>query len=136
VGLAAEPLSKFAIPGIITISATKVVAYLRTLDLFLVVIMFGLSFSGYALAWFDGRLLGVDRSTRVAMAFACGMRNISVGVVIGTGFSPPDLLLSVVVVHALSAGFGFDLGVPVRLPPIQTERLSVMPAAAPSACAR
>jgi hypothetical protein len=112
VGQAAELPSKFAMLGIITISATKVVAYLRTLDLF--------PCRDHVRAVLQRLRVGVVRRKAARRRsfdpsrhdFACGMRNISVGV--GTGFSSPDLLLPVVVVHALSASLGFDLGVPVR----------------------
>ncbi|WP_307893128.1 bile acid:sodium symporter family protein [Bacillus swezeyi] len=94
------PFSKMGLAAVVAINSSVVAPYLKTVDLkFLTIALtvFLVAFTGYLTAWLLGRMLKRPQEEIVALIFTGGMRNISAGAVLATGFFPAKVAVPVVI---------------------------------------
>lgn len=98
----------------LSISATRVAGYIRSLDPQLVKVTLTMC-AVSLLGWGGARLLRLDHPALVSMTFDCGMRNIAIGVVLAATYFPGKALLPVILCTLFqqrsSVGGGTDCGV-------------------------
>ncbi|MFB6499294.1 bile acid:sodium symporter family protein [Bacillus haynesii] len=94
------PFSKIGLAAVVAINSSVVAPYLKNVDLkflTIAVTVFLVAFTGYLTAWLIGRLMKRPQEEIVALIFTGGMRNISAGAVLATGFFPPQVAVPVVI---------------------------------------
>lgn len=93
------PFSKVSLFSIVMINSSAIAPYIKHFSWELVgviVVVFVLAVSGYALCLVLGHILWRDISIITMFVFTGGMRNIAVGVVIATTFFPAKTVMPVV----------------------------------------
>lgn len=93
------PFSKLSLFSIVMINSSAIAPYIKHFSWELVgviVIVFVLAVSGYALCFVLGHILWRDISIITMFVFTGGMRNIAVGVVIATTYFPAKTVMPVV----------------------------------------
>lgn len=93
------PFSKLSLFGIVAINSSAVAPFLTdfTLEVFGVILfVFILAASGYALALVLGHLLFGNTQTVTSLVFLGGMRNIAIGTVIAVTYFPAKVAMPVV----------------------------------------
>ncbi|MGE7090652.1 bile acid:sodium symporter family protein [Lysinibacillus sp. NPDC048646] len=93
------PFSKLSLFGIVMINSSVIAPYIKNINWELVsviLVVFVLAVSGYALCLVLGHLLWKDTRIITTFLFTGGMRNIAVGVVIATTYFPPKTVMPVV----------------------------------------
>ncbi|MCQ6276289.1 bile acid:sodium symporter family protein [Bacillus sp. V3B] len=95
-----SPISKVFLGCIVMLNGAVVAPYLIELNiklLFIIFVVFFISFTGYMFAFLLAKWLKFDQDTTIAITFTGGMRNISAGTVIAISFFPPAVIIPVVV---------------------------------------
>ncbi|MGE7690229.1 bile acid:sodium symporter family protein [Lysinibacillus sp. NPDC097214] len=93
------PFSKLSLFSIVMINSSAIAPYIKHFSLELVgviIVVFVLAVSGYALCLVLGHILWKDISIITMFVFTGGMRNIAVGVVIATTYFPSKTVMPVV----------------------------------------
>ena len=73
--------------------------------IYIIAVVFLVSFTGYLFAFFLGKLLKYEQDMLVTFTFSGGMRNISAGAVIAISYFPSAVVFPVVVGHAISTNY-------------------------------
>lgn len=93
------PFSKIGLFAVVMINSSAVAPYVEKITwelISVVLLVLFISISGYFIALVLAHLLWRDPETVATFVFACGMRNIAVGVVIATTFFPAKVAMPVV----------------------------------------
>ena len=99
VGKKLAPFSKLCLFGIVMINSSAIAPYVKNITWELVgvvLVVFALAVSGYAICLVLGHFLWKDTSITTTFVFTGGMRNIAVGVVIATTYFPAKTVMPVV----------------------------------------
>ncbi|KOS68320.1 hypothetical protein AEA09_06960 [Lysinibacillus contaminans] len=99
VGKKLAPFSKLSLFGIVMINSSAIAPYVKNITWELVgvvLVVFALAVSGYALCLVLGHFIWKDTSIITTFVFTGGMRNIAVGVVIATTYFPAKTVMPVV----------------------------------------
>lgn len=94
-----SPFSKISLFCVVLINSSAVAPYLKdiTWELFFVIlVVFLLAGSGYAIALALGHLLWKDIGIVTTLVFIVGMRNIPIGIIIATTYFPAKVAMPVV----------------------------------------
>lgn len=94
------PYSKLCLMYVQICNSSKAAPYIRHLNrelLEVVIVMFLLAMSGYALGWGLALLIQKKREVIVSMVYGVGMRNISAGAVIATAYLPAESVFPVII---------------------------------------
>ncbi|MFJ5623027.1 bile acid:sodium symporter family protein [Peribacillus loiseleuriae] len=95
-----SPISKIFLGIVVLLNSSVIAPYLRNIDtklVFIAIVVFFISFSGYLFSFLIGRLLKMDREDVVSLTFLGGMRNISTGAVIAISYFPAQVAVPVVI---------------------------------------
>ncbi|WP_028389879.1 bile acid:sodium symporter family protein [Bacillus cihuensis] len=95
-----SPISKFFLGIVVLLNSSVIAPYLRHVDaklVFITIVVFLISFSGYLFSFLIGRLFKMDREDVVSLTFLGGMRNISTGAVIAISYFPAQVAVPVVI---------------------------------------
>ncbi|MGE7944928.1 bile acid:sodium symporter family protein [Lysinibacillus xylanilyticus] len=93
------PFSKLSLFSIVMINSSAIAPYIKNISWELVsviLVVFALAVSGYALSLVLGHILWKDISIITMFVFTGGMRNIAVGVVIATTYFPAKTAMPIV----------------------------------------
>lgn len=111
-----SPFSKLCLMAVIAINSSAIAPYFKAIDLrFLgiAVTVFCIALTGYAAAWFIGKMMKRRQEEIVSLIFTGGMRNISAGAVLAVTFFPSQVAVPVVIgmlfQQILAALFGYML---------------------------
>ncbi|SOC41796.1 bile acid:sodium symporter family protein [Ureibacillus acetophenoni] len=99
IGKPLAPFQKICLFLIIMINSSAIAPYFEHMSweiLWIIVVVFVLAVSGYALCLLIGHFLWKDISIITTFIFTGGMRNIAVGVVIATTYFPSKVVMPVV----------------------------------------
>lgn len=95
-----SPISKVFLGCVVMLNGAVVAPYLIQIHiklLFIILVVFFISFTGYVFSFLLAKWLKFDRDTTTAITFTGGMRNISAGTVVAISFFPPAAIVPVVV---------------------------------------